>query len=116
MNRTSFKAVTLALALGAAGFAAHSASADEGRFYVVPGLQLMDFDADRQSDDELGYNVGVGYGLTDKLSTVLTYCRINMSTLAGRVRPRSYRLELLYAMDNSIGKHSPLLVNVLGDT
>jgi len=116
MNRTSFKAVTLALALGAAGFAAHSASADEGRFYVVPGLQWMDFDADRQSDDELGYNVGVGYGLTDKLSTELTYSRINMSTLAGRDRLRSYRLDLVYALDNTIGKLSPYFVAGLGDT
>ncbi len=116
MDCTSLKAVTLALAIGAAGFAAQSASADEGRFYVVPGLQWMDFDSDRQSDDELGYNIGAGYGLTDKLSTELTYSRINMSTLAGRDRLRSYRLDLVYGLDNTIGKLTPYFVGGIGDT
>lgn len=116
MDRTTFKAVTLALAIGAAGFAAQSATADEGRFYIVPGIQWMDFDSDRQSDDELGYNVGIGYGLTDKLSTELTYSRVNMSTLAGRDRMRAYRLDLVYNLDNTVGKLSPFFVGGIGDT
>lgn len=116
MDRISFKAVTLALAIGAAGFAAQSATADEGRFYIVPGIQWMDFDSARQSDDELGYNVGVGYGLTDKLSTELTYSRINMSTLAGRDRLRAYRLDLVYNLDTAVGKLSPYFVGGIGDT
>lgn len=116
MDRISFKAVTLALAIGAAGFAAQSATADEGRFYLVPGVQWMDFDSARQSDDETGYNVGVGYGLTDKLSTELTYSRINMSTLAGRDRLRAYRLDLVYNLDTSVGKLSPFFVGGIGDT
>jgi OmpA-OmpF porin, OOP family len=116
MDRISFKAVTLALAIGAAGFAAQSATADEGRFYIVPGIQWMDFDSERQSDDELGYNVGVGYGLTDKLSTELTYSRINMSTLAGRDRLRAYRLDLVYNLDTAVGKLSPYFVGGIGDT
>jgi OOP family OmpA-OmpF porin len=116
MDRTTFKALTLVLAIGATGFAAQSASADDGRFYIVPGLQWMDFDSERQSDDEVGYNVGVGYGLTDNLAAELTYSRINMSTLAGRDRLRAYRLDLVYNLDNTIGTLSPFFVGGIGDT
>lgn len=116
MVRMTFKALTLALAVAGTGFAAQSASADDGRFYIVPGLQWMDFDSERQSDDELGYNIGVGYGLTDNLATELTYTRINMSTLAGRDRLRAYRLDLVYNLDNTIGTLSPYFVGGIGDT
>lgn len=116
MDRMTFKALTLALAMGATGFAAQSASADDGRFYIVPGLQWMDFDSQRQSDDELGYNLGIGYGLTDNLATELTYSRINMNTSFGRDRLRAYRLDLVYNLDNTIGTLSPFFVGGIGDT
>lgn len=116
MDRMTFKALTLALAIGATGFAVQPASADDGRLYIVPGLQWMDFDSERQSDDELGYNVGIGYGLTDNLATELTYSRINMNTSFGRDRLRAYRLDLVYNLDNTIGTLSPYFVGGIGDT
>lgn len=115
MDRKTLKALSLALAIGAAGAAATAASADEGRFYIAPGVQWMDFDSDRQSRDETGYNLGIGYGLSDNLSTELTYSRISMNTLAGRDRLRSIRLDLLYKFDNKIGALSPYFVGGLGD-
>lgn len=116
MDRMTFKALTLALAIGATGFAAQSSSADDGRFYIVPGVQWMDFDTKRQADDELGYNVGVGYGLTDNLATELTYSRINMDTSYGRDRLRAFRLDLVYNLDTTIGTLSPYFVGGIGDT
>lgn len=115
MDSKTFKALSLALAIGAAGFAVSAASADEGRFYIAPGVQWMDFDGDRQSRDETGYNLGIGYGLSDNLSTELTYSRISMNTLAGRDRLKSIRLDLLYKFDNSIGTLAPYFVGGLGD-
>lgn len=115
MDSKTFKALSLALAIGTVGFAMSAASADEGRFYVAPGIQWMDFDSERQSRDETGYNLGVGYGLSDNLSTELTYSRISMNTLAGWDRLRSIRLDLLYKFDNSIGALYPYFVGGLGD-
>lgn len=115
MDRKTFKALSLALAIGTTGLAATVSSADEGRFYIAPGVQWMDFDSDRQSRDETGYNLGFGYGLSDNLSTELTYSRISMNTLAGRDRLRAIRLDLLYKFDNSIGTLSPYFVGGLGD-
>lgn len=115
MDRKTFKALSLALAIGTTGSIATVSSADEGRFYIAPGVQWMDFDSDRQSRDETGYNLGFGYGLSDNLSTELTYSRISMNTLAGRDRLRALRLDLLYKFDNSIGMLSPYFVGGLGD-
>ena len=115
MDRKTFKALSLALAIGTTGLVATVSSADEGRFYIAPGVQWMDFDSDRQSRDETGYNLGFGYGLSDNLSTELTYSRISMNTLAGRDRLRALRLDLLYKFDNSIGTLSPYFVGGLGD-
>jgi len=115
MDRKAFKALSLALAIGTTGLAATVSSADEGRFYIAPGVQWMDFDSDRQSRDETGYNLGFGYGLSDNLSTELTYSRISMNTLAGRDRLHAIRLDLLYKFDNSIGTLSPYFVGGLGD-
>lgn len=115
MDSKTLKALSLVLAIGAAGFAVGTVSADEGRFYIAPGVQWMDFDSDRQSRDETGYNFNMGYGLSDNLSTELTYSRISMNTLAGRDRLKSIRLDLLYKFDNSIGTLSPYFVGGLGD-
>jgi OOP family OmpA-OmpF porin len=115
MDRKTFKALSLALAIGTTALAATVSSADEGRFYIAPGIQWMDFDSDRQSRDKTGYNLGLGYGLSDNLSTELAYSRISMNTLAGRDRLRAIRLDLLYKFDNSIGTLSPYFVGGLGD-
>jgi OOP family OmpA-OmpF porin len=115
MDRKTFKTLSLALAIGTTGLVATVSTADEGRFYIAPGVQWMDFDSDRQSRDETGYNLGFGYGLSDNLSTELTYSRISMNTLAGRDRLRALRLDLLYKFDNSIGTLSPYFVGGLGD-
>jgi len=119
MSMNSIKAfgLSVAVATGLMGFAAQTVNADEGRFYIVPGVQWMDFDSMRQSDDETGYTLGIGYGLTDNLAAELNYTRISgMNTLAGRDRLRALRLDMLYTVDNSIGVMSPFFVGGLGDS
>lgn len=118
MNITPLRKMGLAatLASGLMVLSAQPALADEGRFYIVPGVQWMDFDSARQSDEETGYTVGLGYGLTDNLAAELNYSRISMSTLAGRDRLRALRLDLLYTLDNSIGSFSPYFVGGIGDS
>lgn len=119
MSMTTIRAfgLSVAVAAGLMGLAAQTVNADEGRFYIVPGVQWMDFDSMRQSDDETGYTLGVGYGLTDNLAAELNYTRISsMNTLAGRDRLRALRLDMLYTVDNSIGVMSPFFVGGLGDS
>lgn len=116
MDNKSFKVLGLAIALGALGMSAQSAVADEDRFYIAPGVQWMDFDSARQSDDEFGYTVGLGYGLSDNLALELNHANLKMNTLAGMERLRSIRLDAIYKLDNSVGVLSPYFAAGLGHT
>lgn len=114
MDIRSVKALGLALALGVTGFSAQTAVADEGRFYVLPGIQWMDFDSDRRADDDTGYMVGLGYGLTENWAAELNFTSLKFNSMIGRDRLRSYRLDALYKLDNSIGSLSPYFVGGVG--
>lgn len=116
MDNKSFKVFSLAIALGALGMSTQSAIADEDRFYIAPGVQWMDFDSARQSDDEFGYTIGLGYGLSDNLAVELNHANLKMNTLAGMERLRSIRLDAIYKLDNAIGVLSPYFAAGLGHT
>lgn len=106
----------LAFVLAALFMSSQIAVADEGRFYIVPGVQWMDFDSDRELDDQSGYMFGLGYGLTDRLALELAYTRQAPDKVAGgRERLRQYRLDLIYGLDNSIGSLTPYFVGGMGD-
>lgn len=93
-----------------------AAVADEGRFYVVPGLQWMDFDSERQLEDDWGLSFGFGYGLTDNLNIELSGTRITADRRnGGEDRLRQFRLDMLYTLDNNIGSVSPYFVGGVGD-
>jgi len=116
MDKKFLKVVGVSAALCASTLLSSATLADEGRLYVAPGFQWMDFDSDRMTDDDLGYNLGVGFGLTDKISLEAVYTRIDFDDMPGISVDRldSARLDVLYALDNSVGSFSPFLVSGLG--
>lgn len=116
MDKKFFKVVGVSAALCASSMLSTIALADEGRLYVAPGFQWMDFDSDRMTDDDLGYNLGVGLGLTDKISLEAVYTRIDFDNHPAISVDRldSARLDVLYALDNSVGSFAPFLVSGLG--
>lgn len=116
----SFKRISvLGISLVTAAFVtvAPPATADEGRFYVVPGAQWMDFDSDRGLSDDWDFSLGAGYGITDNVALEIAATRITMNAnnLAGRDRLRQIRLDLIYNVDNSIGRLAPYFVAGMGD-
>jgi len=118
MDIKLLKVAGLALAVSASGAMAQTVVADESRFYVVPGIQWMDFDSDRQADDNQGASLGLGYGFTGNLAAELSYTKINMHALngpGGRDRLRNMRLDVLYKLDNSVGTLSPYFVGGIGN-
>lgn len=118
MDKKLLKVVSVSAALCASTLLSTAALADEGRLYIAPSFQWMDFDSDRLTDDDTGYNVGIGFGLTDKISLEAVYTRIDFDNLPSVSMDRldSARLDVLYALDNSIGSFSPFLVSGLGHT
>lgn len=107
------------ISLATAAFVAISsiAVADEGRFYVVPGAQWMDFDSDRGLSDDWDFSFGGGYGVTDNIALELAATRITMNSnnLAGRDRLRQIRLDLIYNVDNTVGRLAPYFLVGIGD-
>ncbi|MDA0281127.1 MAG: hypothetical protein O3C29_11970 [Proteobacteria bacterium] len=50
------------------GLLSPAALADEGQFYIAPGLQWMDFDDTTGLKEDLNYFLGIGYDFTDRAS------------------------------------------------
>lgn len=108
---------SLLLAAGLLGAAGQSV-ADEGRFYIAPGAQWLDFDGERQSGDDVGPAIGLGFGLTDRLSLEFNAARVKPEylTRTGEDNVRHLRLDLLYGLqDNEPGRISPFVVAGIGD-
>jgi len=95
-----------------------SAVADQGRFYLVPGVQWMDFDSDRGLSDDWDFSLGWGYGVTDNVALELAATRMTMNAdnLAGRDRLRQIRLDLIYNVSNEVGRLAPYFVAGMGDS
>ncbi|MEX1197319.1 MAG: OmpA family protein [Pseudohongiellaceae bacterium] len=108
---------SVVLAAGLLGFASQGA-ADEGRFYIAPGAQWMDFGGVRESGDDVGPAVGLGYGLSDRLSIEFNAARLKPDYLIrpGEDNIRHLRLDLLYGLEDSEpGRISPFVVTGIGD-
>lgn len=119
MNKL-FRHMTAGSVLLAAGLlgAAGQSAADEGRVYIAPGAQWFDFDGERQSGDDVGPAIGLGFGLTERLDIEFNATRVKPEylTRAGEDNVRHLRLDLLYGPDNSQpGRISPFVVTGIGD-
>lgn len=119
MNKL-FRQMTAGSVLLAAGLmgAAGQSAADEGRIYVAPGAQWIDFDGERGVGDDVGPAVGLGFGLTERLDIEFNASRVKPEflTRAGEDNVRHLRLDLLYGPDNSQpGQISPFVVGGIGD-
>lgn len=108
---------SLLLAAGVFGVAGQSA-ADEGRVYIAPGAQWLDFGNERGLGDDVGPAVGIGYGLSDRLSIEFNAARVKPDYLTrpGEDNVRHLRLDLLYDLEESQpGRISPFVVTGVGD-
>ncbi|MGM0632299.1 MAG: OmpA family protein [Pseudomonadota bacterium] len=119
MNKR-FRQVAAGSALLAAGLLAGAGQgmADEGRFYIVPGLQWMDFGGERKSGDDVGPALGLGYGLTDRVSLEFNMARTepHYLTMPGRDRVRHLRFDMLYDLqETEVGSITPFVVGGIAD-
>ena len=95
----------------------HAAWADAGQFYVVPGLQWMNFDDFTNLDDEWGASVGIGFQASDRLSFELSTFDLDPDDQTGTdVDLDHYRLDVLYDIGEAIGNWQPFVVGGVGNT
>lgn len=91
--------------------------ADEGGFYVAPGLQWMDFDDTTGLKKDTDYFLGIGYDFTDRLSVEL-----NMSDLdtelagGGNIDVDQFKLDFYYDLGVDFGAFDSFVVAGLGNS
>ena len=107
--------VSLAIAVSCLG--ATVALADAGQFYIAPGLQKMNYDAEVGLDNDLGYVIGIGYDFTPRLSAEFSVMDLNPETKAKRELDQDlWKIDVLYGLDFDLGRFKPFVVSGLGNS
>ena len=107
--------VSLAIAVSCLG--ATVALADAGQFYIAPGLQKMNYDAEVGLDNDLGYVIGIGYDFTSRLSAEFSVMDLNPETKPKRELDQDlWKIDVLYGLDFNLGRFKPFVVSGLGNS
>jgi OOP family OmpA-OmpF porin len=98
-------------------FAAASSHADEGQFYIAPGMQWMEFDNTVNLDNDTGYFLGLGYDFTDRLSAEFSIFDLDPELPGGaQVEIDHWKVDALYSFNTKIAGFTPFVVAGLGNT
>jgi len=103
-------ALRIAFAAGVLALSPVVSHADEGQFYIAPGLQWLDFDADRMLDNETGFTLGVGYDFTNQLSGEINIFDMDLDGAGPDDDLFQYRFDLLYSLERQLGSLTPFIV------
>ena len=90
--------------------------AEPGEFYLVPGIQWMEFDEEIGLENDWGFSAGLGFQLTEKLRAELSTFDIDADSAAGEVDLDHYRVDMLYDLGQGAGNWQPFVVGGLGNT
>ncbi|MDX1491791.1 MAG: OmpA family protein [Pseudohongiellaceae bacterium] len=115
MKKNYLATLKLAVATSAVLAAPMLAQAEEGQFYIAPGLQWMNFDNDRGLEEDTGLAVGLGYDFTDNISGEINIFDMDLDGLVNNNEYRQYRADVFYTFDHMIGKFSPFVVGGVGN-
>lgn len=112
MRRTISTILTINLAL-----AASLASADEGQFYIAPGIQWMNFDDSVNLENDEGYYFGLGYDFSDKISAEFSLLELEPNKFSGgSVDIDQWKIDGFYDLDYDFIGFQPFAVTGLGNT
>lgn len=100
------------------GLISSAALADEGQFYVAPGLQWMDFDDTIGLKDDVNYFFGIGYDFTDRLSFELSTFDLDTRPSGARreIDIDHYKLDLIYDLGVNLGAFDTFVVGGVGNS
>jgi OmpA-OmpF porin, OOP family len=100
------------------GLASSAALADEGQFYIAPGLQWMDFDDTTGLKDDINYFLGFGYDFTDRLSFELSTFDLDTKPQGSsrEIDIDHYKLDLIYDLGVNLGAFDTFVVGGVGNS
>jgi len=99
------------------GLISPAAFADEGQFYIAPGLQWMDFDDTTGLKKDINYFLGIGYDFTDRLSFELSTFDLDSKPSGGReIDIDHYKLDAIYDLGVNLGAFDTFVLGGVGNT
>ncbi len=111
------KKLSTSLALIISLGASLSSHAEPGEFYLVPGVQWMDFDEEVGLGNDWGFSAGLGFQFTERLAAELSTFDLDPDMPGGtEVDLDHYRVDLLYDVGQQLGSWQPFVVGGLGNT
>lgn len=115
MRNKSHKLLFLFLSLLAVAVRPASLLADEGQFYIAPGIQWMNFDDRTLLHNDEGWFFGLGYDITDRWSVELSGFDLDPKTGSStELDIDHWKIDLLYGLDFDIGPLDTFLVGGVG--
>lgn len=111
-----FKVVYKCVLLGVMALPLQLAAADQGQFYIAPGVQWLDFNSSIRDTNDTSFNLGIGYGITDHWSTEINYGRFNLNTSSLNEDLDHYRLDFIYDFNRRSANSllTPFLITGIG--
>jgi len=112
MRSTFLTTLAINLALGAS-----TVAADEGQFYIAPGIQWMNFDDSVALEGDEGYYFGLGYDFSDQVSAEFSLVELEPNKFAGgSVDIDQWKVDGFFDFDFDIAGFQPFAVTGLGNT
>ncbi|MFT6295541.1 MAG: OOP family OmpA-OmpF porin [Glaciecola sp.] len=100
-----------------ASVAVSMAVADEGQFYIAPGIQWMNFDDSIDLESDEGYSFGLGYDFSDQISVEFSLLELEPNKFAGgTVDIDQWKVDGFYDFDFDFIGLQPFAVTGLGNT
>jgi OOP family OmpA-OmpF porin len=112
MRSTFLTTLAINLAL-----AASMAAADEGQFYIAPGIQWMNFDDSVDLESDEGYYFGLGYDFSDQISAEFSLAELEPNKFTGgSVDTDQWKVDGFYDFDFDFAGFQPFAVTGLGNS
>jgi OOP family OmpA-OmpF porin len=116
MRRNFVRILKINLAI-AASITVSMAAADEGQFYIAPGIQWMNFDDSVNLESDEGYFFGLGYDFSDQISAEFSLLELEPNKFAGgSVDIDQWKVDGFYDFDFDFIGFQPFAVTGLGNT
>lgn len=91
--------------------------AAEGKWYLAPGAQYMNFDRSMGLDESWGFALGLGFQFTERWAAEFSSFEMDTDVVSGgEIDLDHYRFDLLYDLSAPVDGLRPFLVAGMGNT
>ncbi|PCH58383.1 MAG: hypothetical protein COC19_08540 [SAR86 cluster bacterium] len=105
-----------AVIIAAVGASMPLAQADQGQFYIAPGIQWLNFDNGTQFHNDTGFSLGLGYDFSSRISAEVNYFQLDGK--GSRVTNEEldyWGIDVFYDLNKKIGALDTFITTGIGE-